>query len=109
MTSRGRIYGKSQPFTLDEARIVLGFDPAGHDDAVLAFIKTRRLRVPTTVRTIYYRDEDCYRVVVCAGDKELEIVGIFTAGGKIGRLEAEMAADQAAFERLLPTSWIDLP
>lgn len=65
--------------------------------------------MPATVRTFYYRGIDCYRVVVCAGDKELNTVDVVTTGGPRGRDQAEAAAESAAFIRMLPTSWIDVP
>lgn len=80
------------------------------DDAGLrAYLAARATKIPTTVRTKYYRGSDCCRVVVCAGDTELNMVGTFVEGGEEGRAAAERAAENAAFVRLLPTSWIDLP
>lgn len=69
-----------------------------------------RNSLPTTVRTIYYRSSDSYRIVVCAGDRELDVpIEVVTMGGLRGRIAAEDVVEHAASARLLPRSWIDLP
>jgi hypothetical protein len=84
---------------------------------VLASVELSRMLVRAsrwcalaTVRTIYYRGSDCYRVVVLdAYGREVEQIGTFTEGGTTGERRAQEWAEQAAAARELPTSWIDVP
>jgi len=69
-----------------------------------------RVGAAATARTIYYRGSDCHRVVVLDGrGREIEQVATITVGGVEGRAEAQIAAENAADDWGVSTSWIDVP
>jgi len=69
-----------------------------------------RVGAAATARTIYYRGSDCHRVAVLDGrGREIEQVATITVGGVEGRAEAQIAAENAADDWGVSTSWIDVP